>query len=221
MEKMITIPKKLHFIWIGNEKMRPDNCIDSWRKLHPDYEITVWGNEAYNEHRWMNAKHIKQMAEQELCGVADMMRYEILFNYGGIALDADSYCIRRIDDWILEPNDFSCWENEHCRPGLIATGAIGATPGSELMMQIIKEILFEETVTNDMAWKTVGPLRLTSVWKKYNYPLTIYPSHYFIPEHFSGLNYFGKGPVYCRQLWGSTRKDYDKVTKFQNVDRDA
>ena len=27
------IPKKLHFIWVGDEAKRPDNCIETWRTL--------------------------------------------------------------------------------------------------------------------------------------------------------------------------------------------
>jgi len=37
------------------------------------------------------------------------MRYEILFNEGGIALDADSLCLRPLEDWLLEPAAFAAW----------------------------------------------------------------------------------------------------------------
>lgn len=33
------IPKLLHFIWVGDELKRPDNCIDTWRALNPDWEF--------------------------------------------------------------------------------------------------------------------------------------------------------------------------------------
>ena len=56
------------------------------------------------------------MYSRELNGVADIMRYEILFNEGGIALDADSLCLRPLEDWVLEPAAFAAWEHEHIRP---------------------------------------------------------------------------------------------------------
>jgi hypothetical protein len=34
--------------------------------------------------------------------------------------------------------------------------------------------------------------------------LTIYPSHYFIPTHLTGLKYQGSGPVFAEQLWATT-----------------
>jgi mannosyltransferase OCH1-like enzyme len=63
-----------------------------------------------------------------------------------------------------------------------------------------------------MAWKTVGPQRLTDAYRRYQYSgLTILPSHFFIPEHFSGARYEGSGPVYAQQHWGSTRRSYDTL----------
>lgn len=205
------IPKTLHFVWVGNEALRPDKCIQSWRERNPDYEVIVWGNDKFGETPWVNIKHMYDMIPRELNGVADLMRYEILFRYGGIALDADSYCVRPLEDWMLEPSEFACWENEHLRPGLLACGAMGAQPQSPLMAMVIEELEQEPTVTNDMAWKTVGPLRLTNTWRKFSYPLTIYPSHFFIPDHFSGLKYSGTGPIFAKQLWASTHKNYEAL----------
>jgi len=101
------IPKKLHFVWVGDESKRPDNCIQSWAKLNPEYEIVIWGNTALAEYSWVNKKHMDAMYSRELNGVADLMRYEILFNEGGIALDADSLCLRPLEDWLLEPAAFA------------------------------------------------------------------------------------------------------------------
>ncbi len=63
-----------------------------------------------------------------------------------------------------------------------------------------------------LAWKTVGPLRLTESYRKYAYSqLRIYPSHYFIPRHFTGQTYQGSDPIYADQLWGSTKRGYDQI----------
>lgn len=206
------IPKKLHFVWVGDESKCPHNCINTWRELNPDYEVKIWGNKEY-ESEWINKAHMEQMWHRELNGVADMMRYEILFNEGGITLDADSICLKPLEDWLLEPNEFSCWENELVRPGLVAAGYLGSVPKAIFFGQIIEDIKSEPTVIDKMAWETVGPLRVTMAWRKLNYPLTIYPSHYFIPSHFSGIEYEGSGQVFATQLWGSTRKIYDHIYK--------
>lgn len=210
------IPKTLHFIWVGDESKRPDNCIETWARMNPGWTVKVWGNAELQGREWVNAAHMMEMYDREKNGVADMMRWEILYNEGGVLMDADSVCLRPLDDELLHCEAFACWESEIARPGLIAAGYFGCKAENAFVGQIILDIQNELTVINDMAWKTVGPQRLTDSYRKYAYhPLRIYPSHYFIPEHFSGLTYDGNGPVYAHQLWGSTRRAYDDIHKVQ------
>jgi mannosyltransferase OCH1-like enzyme len=198
------IEKKLHFVWIGDESKRPDHCIDTWRNLNPDYEIKIWGNEELKSRSWFNAKHIVDMAKYELCGVADMMRYEILYNEGGITLDADAVCLAPLEDWLLKPDAFAHWEQEITRPGLINVSVMGSIPENPFFGQCIENIRAKETVTDKKAWETTGPMLITETFHQTKYPLTIYPSHYFSREHFSGQIYKGNGHVFATQFWGST-----------------
>lgn len=206
------IPKLIHFIWVGDETKCPTNCMETWRAFHPDWDFQLWGNAELNGLPWVNRRHMTEMYGKELNGVADMMRWEILHANGGIVVDADSICLRPLDDHLLECEAFACWENEIVRPGLIAAGYFGCEAGNPFVKQIIQDISAEASVTHEMAWKTVGPLRLTQCHRKYGYSkLRIYPSHYFIPQHFSGATYDGSDPVYAHQLWGSTRQSYDQI----------
>jgi mannosyltransferase OCH1-like enzyme len=206
------LPKQLHVIWIGDESRRPDNCIATWIEHNPTWSVRVWGNQDLAEYGWINSHHMREMAPRELNGVADMMRWEILYHEGGFLVDADSVCVRPLDDWLLELEAFACWENELVRPGLIAAGYVAASAGNPFIGQIIKDIQAEPSVVHEMAWKTVGPQRLTDAHKRYQYSgLSILPSHFFIPEHFSGARYEGSGPIYAQQHWGSTRRSYDTL----------
>ena len=72
------IEKKLHFIWIGDETKCPHNCIDTWRNLNPQYEVKIWGNSELESYGWNLGGWMQEMSTHELCGVADLMRYEIL-----------------------------------------------------------------------------------------------------------------------------------------------
>lgn len=206
------IPKLIHFIWVGDEAKQPTNCMDTWRALNPDYEFLVWGNEDFAEQDWFNKAHMDDMWDKELNGVADMMRWEILHAKGGIVVDADSIALRPLDDCLLDCEAFACWESEILRPGLVAAGYFGCEAGNEFVAQIIRDIHDEPTVTHEKAWRTVGPARLTEAYRRYTYTkLRIYPSHYFIPQHFLGLKYEGDDPVYADQLWGTTLTAYDEI----------
>jgi len=197
------IPKHLHFVWVGDESKRPDKEINTWRLLNPDYQITVWGNDSL-KNSWHLAKAMRYYSK-ELCGVADCMRWEILYEYGGIALDADSECLRSLEDWLLEPDIFACWESELLRPGLIANGIVGAVPEHPLIGQIIADM--KEETPDAPPWQWSGPGRITRTIHEHQYrDITIYPSHYFLPTHFAGLPYSGKGHVFSSQAWNSTRR---------------
>jgi mannosyltransferase OCH1-like enzyme len=210
------IPKIFHFIWVGDESKRPDNCIQTWRDHHPGYEFRIWGNAELDGCNWANRAPIDEMRERELNGVADMMRWEILLEHGGMVFDADSVCLRALDDELLDCEAFSCWESEIARPGLIAAGYFGCSAGNPLVARIIQDIAATPSVTAKMAWETVGPLRLTESYRALQYtPLNIYPSHYFIPRHFTGLTYQGNGPIYAHQLWGSTLDTYDDLHRVE------
>jgi mannosyltransferase OCH1-like enzyme len=105
------IPKILHFIWVGDESKRPDNCIQTWIEHHPDWQLKIWGNDSLADFEWVNAAHMRAMSTRELNGVADMMRWEILYNQGGLVFDADSICVRKLDDELLDCEAFACWES--------------------------------------------------------------------------------------------------------------
>jgi mannosyltransferase OCH1-like enzyme len=216
--------KVIHIVWVGDESKRPDNCIDTWRTLNPEWEVRVWGNKEYNEHEWFNKAHMEHMWKYELNGVADMMRWEILYKYAGFAMDADGVCVRPLEDWLFNCEMFACWENEIARPGLLAAGYCYADkPGHPIIAAIIRDIkattvVHDGDVSRHMAWRTVGPRRLAKTLAKNQHLrslITIHPSHYFLPEHLSGQKYEGDGPVFARQFWSSTRRENDILYQRQ------
>ena len=198
------IPKILHFVWVGDPEKLPREQINSWIRLNRSYEVNVWTDKELDTQPWALKKHIESIYDIELCGVADMMRYEIVYNFGGIALDADSKCVRSLDDHLLEPGEFFCWENEKERPGLIATAVMAGERYSDFFAELVNRLYEKESVVKERAWRTTGPTHVTDTYNAVSNHITIYPSHYFIPNHFRSEGYKGTGPVYCTQDWGST-----------------
>lgn len=208
----MTIEKFLHFIWIGDESKIPKECINTWINKNPEYKVKIWRNKDLDNDNWHLKNLITKWMSKEINGAADIMRWEILYKYGGVALDADSLCIKPLEDWLLNCELFAAWENELARPGLIATGALGAVKGHWFIKTLIKDILEDKDLLNDMAWKKVGPLRLTKTYNNIGQNLmTIYPSHFFFPNHFTGIKYSGNGISFADQAWGSTRNNYDNL----------
>lgn len=210
------IPKTIHIVWVGDESKAPRQMINTWKKQNPAWQVVIWGNTALKKTKWVNQKHINEMFKAGLmCGVADIMRYEILFNYGGFAVDADSICTRPLEDWLFDSQVCAGWENEVARPGLVANGYLAAEPKSALMAELMMKLAETPTVLNDLPWKVTGPLFFTNTIRELGYAnITYWPSHYFIPEHYSGEKYLGHGHRFAYQLWGTTKGINNNLAKI-------
>lgn len=96
------IPKIIHYMWLGGKNI-PNNlqkCIDSWKRYCPDYEIKCWNESNYDVNKNL---YMKQAYENKAYGfVPDYARLDILYNYGGIYLDADIELQRNLDDLLYQ-----------------------------------------------------------------------------------------------------------------------
>ena len=211
------IPKILHQLWIG-PKNPPLNMMNTWKEKHPGFEYIFW-NEDEIEKRNMTFQCQKEIDEMsEYNGKADIMRWEILYKYGGYFIDADSICIEPFDEYFDGRTAFATFENEIVRSQLVATGTMGFIPKHPMCKDIIDWILtdeYNEMNKNVRAWGTVGPGAITRFLKTGKYKdFSVYPSHCFLPIHFTGLTYSGHKKVYAYQAWGTTNNNYDDMNSM-------
>ena len=105
------IPRVIHYCWfVGNPlPEEAQRCIDSWKKICPDYQIRRWDETNYD----INCCPYVQEAYQQKkwAFVSDYARYDILNTYGGIYLDTDVELIRPIED-ILGKGSFMGMERQ-------------------------------------------------------------------------------------------------------------
>jgi len=217
----MTIPKIIHQLWIGPKPM-PSKFMDTWRDKHPDYEYIRW-TEAEIARRGIQFEcqhHIDRMSE--INGKADIIRWEILYHYGGIFLDADSICIEPFDESFLSKDAFAGFENENVRKGLVATGTMGFIPKHPLCRAAIDWMLTNDScpeTCGHRAWFTVGPGLLTRLLETGKYSsFMVYPSYSFLPIHFTGDRYNGHKKVYAYQEWGSTKQNYEIMNQIELPD---
>jgi Glycosyl transferase family 2/Glycosyltransferase sugar-binding region containing DXD motif len=209
-----SIPKIIHQIWIG-PKPCPINLTKTWEEKHPNFEYILW-TEAELENRKIHFECIDQInIIPEINGKADIIRWELLWQFGGYFVDADSICIEPFDQFFEGRTAFATYENENNREGLIATGTMGFRPKHPLCRDIIEWIKKEEnqtTIKETRAWYSVGPALLTKFLDTGKYPdFTVYPSYCFLPIHFTGIEYMGHKKVYGFQEWGTAKQSYDTM----------
>jgi len=212
------IPKIIHQLWIG-PKPRPSKFMATWKDKHPDYEYIMWNEEELSK-RGLHLECVSRINEiEEINGKADIIRWEILYHYGGLFIDADSICIEPFNYLIEQHKPFCGYENETARHGLVATGTMAFPKNHPLTRCAIDYIKINEVSrakTGKMAWRTVGPELLTKLLQTNLFSdVVIYPSYYFLPKHLTGLQYMGHSIVYAYQEWGSTKQNYEIMNNIE------
>jgi hypothetical protein len=189
--------------------------MDTWKEKNPTFEYIRWTEREFVDRkiRFRCGNRINEI--EEICGKADIIRWEILYEYGGVFLDADSICVEPIDDVLMRCKSFAGWENEQVRPGLVAVGTMGFPPKHPLVKAVIdwiesNPVSFAQT--NQRAWQNTGPMLLTRMLRTGKFTdMTIFPSYTFLPIHCTGVEYSGHGRIYAYQEWGSTKQSYDTM----------
>jgi hypothetical protein len=83
------IEKKIHCFWFsGDEKPKKyQMCIDSWKRVCPDYEIIEWNADNYDCGK---NTFVKQAYDKKKWAfISDYARLDVVHEYGGIYLDMD------------------------------------------------------------------------------------------------------------------------------------
>ena len=215
------IPRTINQIWIGNIYEPPMRLMDQWKAI-------AAGMDNVSYILWTEVEIRKRGVEfdgalmaaldnvREINGKADIIRWELLRRFGGIFIDADSIPIEPLIDDFFAPlggdgaAGFAAFENEKCRNGLVSTGTMGFTVGHPLVVEIVEWLRTESShplLRSEKAWCSVGPGCLTRFLDsgKYREIVVIYPSHYFIPIHYTDETqcYDGHQKVYAHQFWGT------------------
>ncbi len=138
------IPKVIHYCWFGHNplpKMALD-CIASWRKFFPGYEIKEWNEDNFD------VNMIPYTAQAYKAGkyafVSDYARFWILYRYGGLYFDTDVEVIRDMSDIIARGAFMGCdrkaVENAHGVPSMFYV-APGLGMGAQAGLGVYKVIL--------------------------------------------------------------------------------
>lgn len=177
----IKIEKIIHQIWLGSPF--PDKYKkfqESWITNHPDWQYKLWtdkevkdivleNRELYNKARNYGEK-------------SDILRYEILYKFGGLYIDTDFECLKPLDilhyyyDFYIgiQPLDTSIVQ--------LGIGLIGAKAGHPILKEAINAL---KTSTSVQIVSKTGPIFFTKLfWHnilKFPGINTALPASYFYP----------------------------------------
>lgn len=92
------IPKIIHYAWFGSAAMPAicQQCIDSWHKIHPDWEFMLWNESNFPFDLYPYAKE----ALEKKCWafISDVARLHAVYYHGGVYLDTDVKTIKSFNN---------------------------------------------------------------------------------------------------------------------------
>ena len=117
------IPYIIHQIWVGPNPLpkKSEEFIKQIKELHPNFTYILWTDRDVTPTNFINYDYIEKV--KSYAQKADIMRYEILYKYGGVYIDIDFEIYKNIEPLLI--NDLViCHEDPfsfiHMSIGLIA-----------------------------------------------------------------------------------------------------
>ena len=130
------IPKTIHYIWFGHNEFSDliKDCIESWKKVMPDYEFVLWNEDNYDINKTLFTKQAYEAKKYAF--VSDYARIDILNKYGGIYFDTDVKVLKRFDKFLVLKG-FMGFESAKggVNPGIV----IGCEKGCPILGEILQE----------------------------------------------------------------------------------
>lgn len=207
------IAKIVHRIWFGPYPMRQE-LIDygkSW-EAH-GYELKLWTEKNLPELR--NQAVYNDIPNKQVnvgCGVpelgvwvqrADVVSYELIYEYGGIYANTDMECLRSLDPILEDVDAFAGWEVI----GVLSNALMGCTPKHPFFDAVIEELPYRfDRMRGCPMSESTGPRLLTDIHEK-RADLTAFPQTHFIPYGYEQMEeeWLPHPEAYTSHHWGHRR----------------
>lgn len=181
------IPPVIHFIWLGSRlPLDGELSIQSWKTHHPEWEIKVWGDSEAKTFEWTD-KRSKRNFElaPTYAEKSDILRYEILYQYGGVYSDTDVICMKPFHDLMTQGIDFFAGLQVNSHPFHVATCIIGSIKKSKILEYCIQHHLGITEAPDMHIFNRTGPSLFTkgcvNNLNSLNEKLLFLPTSYFYP----------------------------------------
>lgn len=216
----MNIPNVITQIWIGH-RPPPLHWMDTWKQKHPHWTYTIFDNSHFNSTTFHNQHLIDEYMDRRIyAGACDLIRYELLYTYGGFIPPSDSICLENTDElWVEDPTVcYTVYENEllEDKKGWVSP-IYASNPKNKFVGQIIDHLhTLQPNQLSDKPYETTGNLFLKNFIEQTNPDIKIFPWYTFIPNHPQlhppnqgqgwHENYSGPNKVYADQQWYSTHE---------------
>ncbi|NLD69589.1 MAG: hypothetical protein GX644_12340 [Limnobacter sp.] len=172
------IPRIFHQVWINHADPTLPAAFraysDKWRAMHPAWEYRLWNLDTCDF----------ELQRPELIGrcanyaqMADVLRLEILYRYGGVYIDTDFEPLRPIEPVLDGAEHFFCSEDG----AHLSNSIFGARPESPLILRLLRGLPTE--LGREPANVETGPRYFTRtlLCEGFDADVKLLPSRLFFP----------------------------------------
>ena len=213
------IPKIIHYCWFGRNPLPKlaQDCLASWKKYLPEYEIVEWNEDNFPLEEFQFAK--EALENRKFAFVSDVCRLYALKEFGGVYMDTDVEVLKSLDSFLQHPA-FSGFENDDFVPTGIMASEKSGTWVTELLRyydnrSFIKENGEFDTVSNTFIitqiMKDKG-FKMNNSFQEIPGYVAFYPNEYFCPKSYKTgkieltknsfcIHHFAKSWIPLKKRW--------------------
>ena len=181
--------KKIHYCWFGGKKLPKsvEDCIKTWKKFLPDYEIKQWDESNFDVNSFPFVKEAYE--SKKWAFVSDYVRIYALYNEGGLYLDTDVKILKDPTD-VLNKEVVLGYEDS----GYVGTAMIYAqNPQNKYIKAILDYYGKIKHFEPEIMYNFANPVIITKILKQYESKVNeegirifddniyVYPRDYFYP----------------------------------------
>ena len=224
------LPKRIHQIWLGSEiPEKYKRWGETWKEIHPDWEYRLWTDKDVDELKSLNKDMYNTIGH--VGAKSDILRYSILYEFGGIYVDTDFECLKSFDSLrylnfftgVGYPKDLELY-----------VGIIACTPGHPIMAKIVEKVrhITNEDITRDIFSATSSYMFTKCFFEMvdlYQDGIVVFPTDYLYPFPNEKGHEFRNGRDYIKDCslavhhwevsWGSKNagRDWLQGDKFKKI----
>lgn len=220
------IPKVIHYCWFGRKELPKlaVDCINSWKKYLPEYEIKEWNEDNFPVERFNFAK--EALENKKYAFVSDVSRLHALKEEGGIYMDTDVEVLKSLNSF-LHHTAFSGFENDDFVP----TGIMASEKGGKWVTELLEYYNDKSIFNTDGTIESVSnTFIITQMMKEKGFKMNnkfqekegyvaFYPSEYFCPKSYKTGNIELTENSYCihhfAKSWIPFKRKWRNIAKMK------
>lgn len=168
----------------------------SWEIFNPEYEVIL-----LNDHLLEEKLGFDFNAVFELCNIrltlankADLLRLYLLSQYGGVWVDATSFCIKPLDEWlpdVARKSGFFAFRQDRVKSRPIEVWFMYAEKGSLIVQDTLSLFIDHLTYGREVSvFVSNSKKKMRKLGIEKNYPCKLYAETVYDAELFGFMPYF-------------------------------